>query len=130
MEKTKECKGIGGWLILPTIGLVIASALYIFVCLILLFELNGSVNVFAVFLFSGLFAYLSIKTLILEFKHKKEFPIWAVSLMWAEVIIVFSGEIILGIEVLIFEYFPSIVGIVIWTLYFKKSKRVKNTFIK
>lgn len=133
---TKKPNGIGGWLILPTIGLFLSAILNVFGIIAGLY-LWGS----GTWIYTGLSEYyfifiavsaailevLVIYALVLEFKKKKLFPKVAIATMWTGVLFSF---ILAGMDGdpsgLIREIIPSAV----WTLYFIVSERVKNTFVK
>ncbi len=125
----KKPKGIGGWLILPTIGLFIAAIVWVFVFIISgLFFLSGEAEVYdlMMLLMAPVLAGLSIFSLFLEFKKKKEFPKWIIVTLWVGVVSTILLSIVDG------DYsdnFSVITGSIIWTWYFSVSKRVKNTFI-
>jgi len=126
----KKVKGIGGWLILPTIGLFIGA----FVWLIAFF-LYGYISLFegfskidlAYFLSATIMSFLTIYSLILEFKHKKEFPMWAIYTMWAGVFVTIFLSILDGDYS---DLFATLAGTILWSWYFSVSIRVKNTFVK
>jgi hypothetical protein len=129
-KKDNKPKDLGGWLILVTITVSLLSLMYILFALIQIIDLIlGKINIETIFLliFSIVFSVLFSYCFYLELKHRKEFPTWFMSSLWAGSIL----SIILG---QIYNYPSStpfnIISTVIWTWYFIKSKRVKNTFIK
>lgn len=130
MADKSKVEGLGGWLILITIGLFLGAGIWLFSFILwgfLLFSGESSPYGLSIFLLSAVLAYLLIYSLVLEFKKKKEFPKWAIIALWAGVIAAIFLSILDG------DYstlFGAIVGAIIWTWYFKVSKRVKNTFIK
>lgn len=131
-KKIKEevPKGIGGWLIIPMIIFFMTALYFGFITLFII----GSVfygNFPKVSLFQDL-AFISIffiiaYSLFLEFKKKKSFPKWAIISSWIITILVFLsvGKIISFISI-----FIGLSWTIIWTIYFIRSKRVKNTFVK
>ena len=130
VDKNKKIEGIGGWLILPTIGLFLGAGIWLFNFFIwglLLFSEESGLYELIIFLTSAIIAFLAIYSLVLEFKKKKEFPKWAIATLWAGVVA------IILLSVLDRDYsdvFGAIIGSVIWTWYFNVSVRVKNTFVK
>ena len=125
----KKLEGIGGWLLLPTIGLFGAAAIWIFNFItwgIIIFSGRTSIYAITVFVSSIILGSLSIYSLILEFKKKKEFPTWAIATMWISVIL---GLVVGAIDGIFSGTIQSIIGSIIWTWYFNVSKRVKNTFV-
>ena len=128
MEKEK-LKGIGGWLIIPTISLVLTGLIYggltIIFALILL--IDGTLLDLVFVLILGGFSYLAIYTFILELKHRKSFVNYMKVWLWGSVVIVLFLSFIDG------DY-SDIVGAIVfatvWTWYLEESKRIRNTFIK
>jgi len=116
MKGNKKLKGIGGWLLLPTIGLFLNILISIFW--------------FWIYSYDDLMQYIigfsmmfSIITLYLEFNYKKSFKIFAIISLWI------TTFVSLLISITLDEGFGSgALGAIIWTVYFIKSKRVKNTF--
>ncbi|MDD5194843.1 MAG: DUF2569 family protein [Candidatus Omnitrophica bacterium] len=154
MEEKNKISGIGGWLILPTIGIFISSVMYFvnifrklsflgsseYEKLILQYSGLGMLNLYELFFqFFALVLFLNIVWLF--FRKKIFLPKAMISLMW----IVFSFSLIdfiwglnvFGSEdalVLIFllkstNVIGLLIASIIWTAYFLKSRRVKNTFI-
>ncbi len=128
MEKEK-LKGIGGWLIMPTISLVLTGLIYSGLVLILILDLLIASTIFDLLfiIILGGFAYLTIYTFILELKHRKIFINYMKIWLWSSVVIVLFLSFIDG------DYSDIVGAIVfatIWTWYLEESKRVENTFIK
>ncbi len=129
-KQKKVPKGIGGWLILPTIGFFIGILIYLFLAtasalVIILGESDSWTIIYLIFSVINLplFGYV----IYLEFSKKKQFPTWAIILMWFGVVasIVFSiKEDTYGM--IVSDFFMALV----WTGYFTVSERVKNTFVK
>ncbi|MBW3017005.1 DUF2569 domain-containing protein [Candidatus Woesearchaeota archaeon] len=125
----KTPKGIGGWLILPTIGMFLAALIYVVLALVysVVMCINFTATYAMMFVISVIMSVLVIYAIVLELKKKKAFPKAFIAVMWIGV-----G---LGIVMsLIDGDFSSImrdsVSSALWTLYMVKSKRVKNTFVK
>jgi hypothetical protein len=112
-KKEIEPKGIGGWLILPIIGIFLTILLN-------LFDLGNlySEGYLILSLIAIGFIVFSIILLVSIFKEKK---------LARNLGIIFYA-IALGVNILSFN-FPWAIGNLIWLLYFVNSKRVKNTFI-
>ncbi len=138
----KEPKGLGGWLVLFQIGLIL-SIIIIFKAI-----LNFNSDDFEI-RFNILSMLLNILTimamgyvLILFYTKSKRFQKTAIIVLWASVAIYllsmilasFSQEIDASLRVYLFVSIVSntlfqTAKATIWTLYLKKSKRVKNTFV-
>jgi len=107
LEHEKKCEkrysGIGGWLILPIIGL------FFNIISLLIIELN---------IISILIIILWGTTLYFIFQKRRI----------ARTLGIFSYAVPLLIFIFTEEY-TSVLGSFIWMLYFIESKRVKNTFI-
>ncbi len=127
MVKEKKIEGISGWLLIPVIGLVIVLIIYLFDIFSLLFFPYDN-NLIGLFLIIdiGLFV-LGIYILTLVFKKKKETPSFFIIYLWISVGAVLFLSIITKDST---GLLGGIIKAIIWTLYFKKSKRVKNTFMK
>lgn len=119
-------KGIGGWLVLPIIGLFysLVIILYDLLSTNALYEFNSYI---ALLSFLDLVLLLwTIVALFFIFNKKKGTAKVMISLYMANIII-FSV-----ISFLVEDYegiFPQIIGSAIWISYFVNSKRVKNTFV-
>ena len=123
----KKLKGIGGWLILPIIGLFISIP-------ILLYDLLSANAVYEFNFYMGILSFLDIALLILVvialfsiFNKKRYAPQIMISFYVANLIIQ------LVISYLVDDYegiLSPIIGCVVWIPYFLYSKRVKNTFVK
>lgn len=127
----KKLEGIGGWLIPPLIGLIIGSLW----TLLLFFDtiLN---QVLIDFILYGIISIAYIWILSLMLRKKKAFPKIAIWFLWILAILSILSEFLLSsyhtVEQIGYAFgsnLGSIIWAIIWTLYFKKSIRVKNTFI-
>jgi len=127
-KQDKGPKGIGGWLILPTIGLILSALVFAYGTLSFLVYISEE-GAYFMFLLYGSIAFLSIYSLILLFRKKKAFPTVAIITLWAGVgfVLIMSW---LFPEEGYGDIFPTLIGVIIWTWYFRVSKRVKNTFVK
>ena len=128
-SKQEGPKGIGGWLILPTIGLFIGGTIWALCFLIYGFLLcvGGGFEEAVIFLVSVLMTILIIYSIVLEFKKRKTFPKWAIITLWVSVVATFIFSLLDG------DYsnlFGATLAAIIWTWYFRASIRVKNTFVK
>jgi len=125
-----KIEGIGGWLILPTIGLFLNAIGWLLIFATwesLLFSEKSGLYDLIIFLTSVIISFLEIYSLVLEFKKKKEFPKWAIATLWVGVV----ATILLSVSDGDYSYvFGTTIGAMIWTRYFNVSVRVKNTFIR
>tara|TARA_B100001971_G_C18099082_1_gene487796 strand:- start:581 stop:961 length:381 start_codon:yes stop_codon:yes gene_type:complete len=123
----EELKGIGGWLILPIIGLFISIP-------VLLYDLLSSNVLYEFNFYIGLLSFLDIILLIWItiglfsiFDKKKYAPQIMISFYIANIMIqLVLAFLIEDLSGLIY----SIIGGAIWIPYFIVSKRVKNTFVR
>lgn len=122
----EQSKGIGGWLIFPIIGLFLSLIIIIYDLII--------VNVSFSFWFIGVFLsclYLIILIFILIsllsiFSKKKFVPKLMICFYVTNVLI----HLIIAFIVQDFSRIsPLTVGGIIWSIYFIRSERVKNTFV-
>ena len=124
----EKLQGLGGWLILPIIGLSLSVLILItnIIAVNIMPEFNSQ-NIILSFLYGALLVFVII-SLFSIFKKKKYVPkmmiffyvtIFAISLFIDFLTNNFSIPGLIG----------SIIGGTIWILYFIKSKRVKNTFV-
>ena len=135
-------KGIGGWLILPTIGTVISPFVMAFwtfqTAAALASPLTPGMKAFigleALFNFALMVAW--IVAIVLLFKHKRAFPklfvtILVVTLVGTVLDLMVAASVFkIGIDASdIGGLARSVIGIAIWGPYMFVSKRVKNTFV-
>jgi hypothetical protein len=137
-----EPNGIGGWLIFPMLGTVVAPlfALQAIVETVLVFERDltpelrlfvASEIVFNLCLMAGW-----IVAAVRLFKHKRSFPSLFVTMLIVSVVGMLADGLvatsIFGIQPEP-DYYRSLVrsliSLLIWAPYMAKSKRVRNTFI-
>ena len=135
-------KGIGGWLILPTIGMVISPFVMAFWTYQTATALSGALstglNAFialeALFNFSLMVAW--IVAIVQLFKHKRTFPKLFVTIL----VVTLIGTVLdLVVAASVFNMSVdagdirglarSVIGLAIWGPYMYVSKRVKNTFV-
>ena len=126
----KKPQGIGGWLILPTIGFVLGMILWTLAMFLAIFLVATNqyepVDIVTIILTPFFIPFLAY-SIYLELKKKKEFKKWAIITLWVSVLFVtilstFDGAYI--------DIAKELVASSIWTWYFLVSKRVKNTFTK
>jgi len=104
-----------GWLMIPTLQLLIGVIIYGF--FVFGFLRTGEPSLFFI-IYSGLLI-LAIVGIKYESNAKKEFPEIFIVFAWASAVIGFLLGNLLGIA-----------NAIIWTIYMKKSERVKKTFVK
>jgi hypothetical protein len=135
-------KGIGGWLILPTIGTVVspfAMAFWTYQTATALDRslstgLNAFITLEALFNFALTIAW--IVAIVALFKHKRIYPKLFVTIL----VVTLVGTVLDLIVAASFFNLPvdagdvrglarSVIGLAIWGPYMYKSKRVQNTFV-
>ena len=143
MRKAKEkIKGIGGWLLIFIIySIIILPRNFI--------NLFGGNSLFSWMIATNLIVVLStLIYLIFIFKKSKYSPLVVIISLWAQMIIISLSfffvdvgeltqeiygkamDVNLSFETLIVSLLLVVLfWIIPWTLYFLKSKRVKNTFV-
>jgi hypothetical protein len=135
MPKENKLEGLGGWLILVQIGFILSILMSLE---FFLYPYGQSVITFLQQQYgipdfvTGIF-YLSIISLLgyslfLMYQKKKSFVNFAIFSLWYSFGI--NALIVWAISGTFTTLLFSLVSAIIWTFYFKQSKRVKNTFIK
>lgn len=149
-----QYQGIRGWLIIPAISLSITPLIAI-KQIVESFPIAYSMNTWSLLSNASIAGYhplkatylltilyvmiaeciLSALLLFLFFKKKRIFPLLFISYIWVDIILVLFME--RANQALLNEPLSSlpqsigmIIGSIIWTVYFLKSKRVKATFIE
>ena len=158
VAKSEQPEGIGGWLILVVLGLVISPiriTMTLFNDLIPIFTsgawqsltTSGSPSYHSMWapliwfeIIGNVGAVvLAIVTLVFLLKKSKKTPVWAIAwLVWTAFFVTadyFLANLIPAVasqpdHESLKEMSRSISGALIWIPYFKVSKRVKNTFVK
>jgi hypothetical protein len=113
--QSSDSEGIGGWLVLPAIGLVLTSLAGGFIVVLGLFSgAFEEVAIGALLGATGLFASYNF------FTRKRHAPL------------IMVGFYVLGIVVNVAQArgYTSIIWSVLWIFYFLTSERVKRTFVK
>jgi hypothetical protein len=158
VEETKSYKGIGGWLILPLIGLFISPirvAISVFGDLVPIFT-EGRWNVLTtpgsdayhplwapliIFEYAGnaVFIIFSIVLLVFFFRKSRLLPKLIISYLILNALFV-AGDFFLAdlIPAVAEQSNPqaakelvrAIIGAIVWIPYFLVSKRVKQTFVR
>lgn len=156
---TTEPKGIGGWLVLPALGLLISPIRFCFLFYSSILPslmpatwnaltnsnspayhpLWGPLIVFESISNLALFIF-TLRLLWLFFKKSNRVPglvvIWLVLSMALQVVDILFAAQIPAVAVQqnnlesVKDLTRSLVAAVIWIPYFKRSKRVKNTFVE
>lgn len=128
-KKQISPKGIGGWIILPIIGLFVSIFLLLLDISASLEYLSASL-VQAAILLDVILLGLVVYSLILIFKKSKSAPKIFIIFLWVNFAVAFFTWAIVQDEDSPVNLFRVAIASLIWTAYFKKSKRVKNTFVK
>ena len=128
-------RGIGGWLLIPTIVLIAGTLLFGLFCIIALFSIPYEESSYFSWMFIFFLSLTIIwgRTIILEFKKSSEFPKEMIFCLWISMPIIYFFGVVAGIEDFNLEISDLISGAIstaIWSIYFLKSKRVNNTFYK
>jgi hypothetical protein len=151
-----ELTGLGGWLVLPAIGIIIRPLIALFGVFACLAFFGGAQNIIAAI---GLNAYQQLKPIVgfellgnlfmigfcgyvavMFFGKKKSAPKLYTAMLFAQVIFVTIDALLMN-----FLYTPvaqssgpnseasslatAFIAAAIWASYFSKSVRVKNTFV-
>jgi hypothetical protein len=157
-KETKELKGLGGWLILPAIGLfvlLIKMAISLFTEFLPIFQKNywavlttpgsGAYHPLwaplIIFEIAGntLFVILDVVLIFIFFTKSYRFPALFIAFLALNLVFMvsdfFFADLIPAVAAqsgpkYIKELAQTIIGTIIWIPYFLVSKRVKNTFVK
>lgn len=141
---SEEKKGIGGFLLLPAIGIAINPVLLIVgilkgttmwigpqgIAATTELKATGAALILGEFVLLGLAGVLAFKF----FQTKRETPQWFFAFQWANAafnVMAFLAINTLGGETakLAQNAITALLGAIFWTIYFKRSKRVANTFV-
>lgn len=132
--KPKKLKGIGGWLIVYLIALIISlisfSAVFFTALNYVLISPSGQLN--PVLVLMGAIIVLHVFSLILILKRSKLAIKCNILALWFVVAtMIFSAAEVNKIILLnSIEFYLALGDAIIWSAYFVRSKRVKNTFVK
>jgi len=140
-EIEKQHIKIGGWLLLPALGLILAPFIFMSEAYKEFSEIFGSdathgmdsieITIYSVVLLGMLFSFLMyiLFTIYSFFKRKKITPKLMVGFYslgcMAAILYYLSEPNAVGLKGLI----PNFATLIIWVPYFLFSKRVKNTFV-
>ena len=126
-SKTKILKGLTGWLIIVQIGLILSIIIFIAESIFLF--LRGFIGFALIFL---LFFLYETFVIFLMYSKDKKFPLFAIIGIWAPfgILIILSILNTQWFFSSLTEILFSLIGGIIWTAYFRKSERVRNTFVK
>lgn len=154
---SKNLEGLGGWLILVGISVVLSPFETLIVVSVILTQFSKtdiwthlpiskilvshpffSLFILAVLLTILAFFIVSVYLIYLFFRKKKLFPkvfiITSVSLLLYLVVAILLSKVLITTQKPSHDYFTTLVqaGLdsIIWVLYMLKSKRVKATFIR
>ncbi len=128
-KEENKLEGIYGWLILPFFGLLIYSFLSIIFFMIFVSQLiiDKTFYFYQIqFIAIILLGVFSIYLFILMIKNDKRFPKLMISFL---IIFAILNFIINFINLRLFSLVVSLAFDILLIIYFKVSKRVKNTFI-
>ena len=124
--KKQKIKGIGGWLLIPVINILIVLVFDVF--LMFSYALLMTERYEAILFTTSLISFLFTLNVIYKlFNKNKNFPTFAIWWLW----VTFFLSLIDGFILNDYAFtFGELIFSLIWTQYFRKSERVKNTFIK
>ena len=134
-EKKKQKKVIAGWMIIPTlflllIAIISLTLLFIEISILIITKIFSPV-ILILLSVNALVLFSSVSALVLEFKRKKGFAIMAILSYWFSfALVILAGFNLEGASIKSSRLIVSILVGVGWTLYFLKSKQVKNLFVK
>jgi hypothetical protein len=139
-----EPKGLGGWMIFPTIGTVITPLLYLggFFQVARVMTQETYSTPLGVFLTFELvvhiaFAVLAAYTATLLFRRSKDYPRWFIGILAGSTGFLLFDSVIWSIVLNVplgasetKDLVQSIGGCAIWIPYMMRSRRVANTFVE
>ena len=140
MDKKEDNKlqGIGGWLLVLVICMGF-SIIYFPISLVSTY-INPMIQLNIVYTITSIISWLlSVSMFILIFTKKSWIPTYIISVIWFQFLIGLTSlsnvkfnfssqlESTAGLVWMIFSF---LAWAIIWNLYFVKSQRIKNTFIK
>ncbi len=135
MSKEKKLKGLGGWLILVQIGFILSILMSLE---FLLYPYGKSVITFlqqtynipsriTIILYCSIILFY-VYSLFLMYQKKKGFVNLAIFTLWYTFGI--NAILVLIISRDFMNLLFALASAILWVVYFKQSKRVKNTFVK
>lgn len=121
-----QLKGIEGWLLIPTVGLILSSVVWAIFALGSLgaFWFTGERHSLGLGLMGLCLLGFSAYTIHAEFTYQKKFV--ALYLTYLYVCVALSFAFIDKQP----NFGSTAIGAILWTFYMAQSKRVKNTFVK
>ena len=128
---SQEKKGIGGWLLVYTIFLILSILFFIS---IIASAVLASTYEFPL-IFIGIWIICAISAFFLLIYKKKAAPRMNILLWWFFLIVLIIDESVgtrwqsAGIYLKLTSVLIDSIMPVIWTIYFLKSERVKRTFV-
>ncbi len=118
-KNTRKLKGVRGWLLFYVVVFIMDLILLIFYTTSEIFDIVSSV----------FFWVVGVLSLILIFRHSSKAPLWNLIYLWASVAIVILYYLLdLSWGYSGFDLISGLIYALIWIIYWRKSKRVKNTF--
>ena len=134
-EKKKQKRVITGWMLIPRlflllIAIISLALLFVEISILMVTEIFSPV-ILILLSVNALVLFSSVSALVLEFKRKKGFAIMAILSYWFSfALVILAGFNLEGASIKSSRLIVSILVGVGWTLYFLKSKQVKNLFVK
>ena len=141
LKEKKELTGIGGWLVLPAIGLVLspfAAIMFIIMDLEAMEDMPRYQHLFAFEIGANvIIALFAVVAAFLFFSKNKMTPKVAIAFLVTNLALMLIGTVMIveefgsGVDSEAYtDLIRSVVAAAIWIPYFINSKRVKNTFVK